>query len=263
MASIGEDFAGGQAPALRSINPAGLVVRGHFAVALVVLNQLLQSGFGMAAATLDVRPDGWRPGQHHQRLSHRHLSGVVAHGRCRMVNLARFRGGAPARFSTCVCRSLGWLGGRLPLVGFLLGMYAHADRARSWCWASMLRNISRRRDRTIPESIGLVKQAMFDIAHDPKPIHAGFTVGGSGRAAGRRVHFSRPVVYGAVADQARYLWARRPLRRLAWALLHLTEPWFSVGSSLSWGWLSAISCGASAACGSPLSATPCGTGFTR
>jgi membrane protease YdiL (CAAX protease family) len=226
MAAFGEDFLGGRRRLFQAPNPAGLWIAVGVAVALVVVNQLLQSGFGWAAASLFSGPASDDPG----RLIKGFLIGIFPASLLTAVAawyFARIRGGVPSKVLNLHLPKLGWLGWAITVGGFMAGMYALLIAAVLVLGIDVAQyQPTEGQDNS--DRIGLVKQAMFDIAHNPALFMLVLPSVVLGAPIAEEFIF-RGQLFTALSQTWLGFAGTSAVTSAAWAVLHLTEPWFSVG----------------------------------
>lgn len=225
MAAFGEDFAGSRRRLFRAANPAGLWPVVGFAVALVVINQLLQSGFGMAAAAVISGASGHDPGN----IIKGFLIGIFPASLLTVAAawfFARFRGGAPVEVLSLHLPRLGWLGWAITAGGFMVGMYAMLIAA-VMLFGIDVAQYQPTEGHDNSETIGLVKQAMFDIAHNPTLFMLVLPSVVLGAPLAEEFIF-RGQLFTALSQTRLGFVGTSAVTSACWALLHFTEPWFSV-----------------------------------
>ena len=227
MALIGADFSGGLGRRLYApSNPAGLVWALVFAVLLVVINQLLQGVFGIISAKTIVNGDLHSPAD----LIKGYMIGLfpasVLTALCAWV-LTKFKGGQPAEVLNLRRPELGGLGWVLLIGGFLVSLYGliivivmvlDVDLAQYTPGESG--------DNS--SSVGIVKQAMFDIAHDPRLFLLVLPSVVLGAPLAEEFIF-RGQLFSALSQSRAGMLGATLITSALWAVMHITETWLSIG----------------------------------
>lgn len=225
MAAFGEDFSGGRRRLFQAAEPAGPLLAVVFAVVLVVVNQLLQYGFGTAAASLFFGQAGDDPG----RLIKGFLIGIFPASLLTAVAawyLAGYRGGVPSKVLNLHLPKLGWLGWAITIGGFMAGMYALLIAIVAVLGIDVSQyQPTEGQDNS--DTIGLVKQAMFEIAHSPGLFMLVLPSVVLGAPIAEEFIF-RGQLFTALSRTRLGFIGTSIITSAAWAGLHLTEPWFSV-----------------------------------
>lgn len=226
---LGQDFRGPLTRILyRPGNPAGLAFAAGFALLLVAANQLLQAGFGFLALSTVAGA-----GMSDQRqVIKAFMIGILPASLVTAaiaLMLARVRGGTAAAVLALRWPALG-LGGWLIVIGaFLTIMYA-AIVVIVTVFGIDLTQYTPGPGGKSPEggSAGIVKEAMFDIANEPRLFVLVFLSVAIGAPLSEELIF-RGQIFAALAQTRLGLSGTTLVTSIAWALLHATEPWLSVG----------------------------------
>jgi membrane protease YdiL (CAAX protease family) len=238
---LGEDFAGGWFRKLYApSNPAGLGMAIAIAVLLLVLNQVLQLGLAgaVAAMVFDAGRDNLREFVKASLVvifPVALLTAILAYG------LARLRGGNPAEVLSLRWPKLGGFGWIVLIAGFMVAMYA-AMLAIVVVLGIDLTQYTPGPDGQSPEtgSTGLVKEAMFDIANEPWLFMLVFPSVALGAPIAEELIF-RGQLFSALSRTRLGVSGTAVITSAAWAVLHLSEPWLSVGlifiMGLVFGWM--------------------------
>jgi membrane protease YdiL (CAAX protease family) len=226
MTALGEDFSGGRRRLFVADNPAGLWFAVAAAVFLMVTNIILQFGFAlvMIAAFLDAQFND--PGAAIKGFMIGIFPSSAATAGLAWV-LAGKRGGDPWRVLNLHLPKLGWLGWALVTGGFLAAMYVFITAL------VLVLGIDPAQYQPVEgqdssETVGLVKQAMFDIAHDPWLFALVLPSVVIGAPIAEELVF-RGQVFAALSQTRLGMSGTTVLTSAAWSLMHLSEPWFSVG----------------------------------
>ena len=241
MGAIGEDFRGGWFRRLYApVNPAGLGRALLFAVALIVINQVLQLSGALALAKGLFGADSGN-------VSDFVKASLVAIFPVSLVTaacawgLAGRRGGTSAevlamrrpRFT-----ALGWL---LLLGGFLAGMYA-AILVIVTVLGIDLSQYTPGPNGQSPDSgsAGMVQEAMFDIANTPWLFWLVFPSVALGAPIAEELIF-RGQMFSALSLTRLGIFGTTLVTAALWALMHVSEPWLSVAlifvMGLVFGWM--------------------------
>ncbi len=166
MAAIGEDFQGGQRRLYRATNPAGLWLASPSRLCWSFSTSCCRAGLAW------LRSHSWlvatrQPRRCDQGFSDRYPSRVgVDRHRC-MVSWPRCAAASPRRCSIFSGRSLAGSAG--PALPSASSRACTCSSLPLYCFsASTFRNTNPPRAKISQIASALVKQAMFDIAHDPK-----------------------------------------------------------------------------------------------
>ena len=228
MALLGEDFSGGTFRRMfRADNPAGLATAIAVALGLIVLNQLLQLGFALLAQRLLF---GHEAGDTRQivkaglvgLLPASLLTAICA------VLLARLRGGSPLAVLNLRWPRLGALGWPLLVSGFIVGLYAAVMLLVSVLGIDLAQYTPGPHGES-PQtgSAGLVKEAMFDIANDPRLFLLVLPSVGIGAPLAEELIF-RGQIFTALSRTRLGFSGITLITSAAWALMHYSEPWLSI-----------------------------------
>jgi uncharacterized protein len=241
MRSGGEDFQGGFFRRLYSpVNPAGLVFALAAAVCLVLLHQLLQVALCFAVL---MGPMG---GDSFDTRSMVKATLVVIFPASLIAAAAAWwlagRGGGNARevlsLRTPKLTLTGWL---MLIGGFMLAMYA-AIMLLVLALGIDLQQYTPGPDGQSPVtgSAGEVKEAMFDIANEPWLFWLVFPSIAIGAPLAEELIF-RGQLFSALSRTRLGVAGTTVVTAAAWALLHSTEPWLSIGlifmMGLAFGWM--------------------------
>jgi CAAX protease family protein len=225
---LGGDFRGPLTTQLyRPSNPAGLGFAIGFAVLLVLANQLLQAGFGLLSLTAIV---GGSPGDARQVVKS-FMVGILPASLATAglaLLLAGFRGGQVKEVLALRWPDLSVAGWAVVIGVFLAGMYG-AILVIVAALGIDLAQYTPGADGKSPDtgSAGLVKEAMFDIANEPRLFILVLLSVAIGAPLAEELVF-RGQLFAALS-QTVGVWGATLVTSLAWALLHATEPWLSIG----------------------------------
>ena len=234
---LGEDFSGGLFRRLYApSNPAGLWYALAVAVGLLVLHQVLQ--LVMATGIVMFMP----------KVTHAFVkAGLISIFPASLVVfavawwLAGLRGGDPRRVLNLRWPALSPLGLAVVVLCFMVAMYAaialivtvfHIDIAQ----------YTPGPDGQSPKSgsAGAVKEAMYDIANEPMMFFAVFPAVALGAPLAEEVIF-RGQLFSALSQTRLGVAGTTLLTASLWALLHVSEPWLSIGlifvMGLIFGWM--------------------------
>lgn len=241
MSILGEDCAGGWFRRLYwPSNPAGLWRSLAIAVGLILLHQALQ--LVMAAVALIVLFDG-----NFENTREMVKASLVVIFPASLIiawvawKLAGIKGGSAAEVLALRKPRLSPLGWVVLLIGFMLTMYV-AIFAIVTVLGIDLSQYTPGPDGQSPEggSAGLVKEAMFDIANEPLLFIAVFPSIAFGAPIAEEVIF-RGQLFSALSQTRLGVSGATVVTSALWALLHLSEPWLSVGlifvMGLVFGWM--------------------------
>lgn len=237
---LGEDFAGGLFRRLYApSNPAGLWYALAVAVGLIVLHQLLQVGLAFGIMLfLKVNPGVTREFV---------KAGLIAIFPASLIVfavaywLAGLRGGNRREVLSLRWPRLSPLGWGLLLAGFMVAMYA-AIIAIVLIFQIDMSQYTPGPDGQSPKtgSAGAVKEAMFDIANEPWLFLLVLPSVAIGAPLAEEVIF-RGQLFSALSSTRIGPAGATLLTALAWSLLHVTEPWLSIGlifiMGLLFGWM--------------------------
>ena len=240
MKLLGEDFSGGLFRRLYApSNPAGLWYAVAVAVGLLVLHQLLQLVivFGFMYV-LKISPGVTREAAKVALVSIFPASLIVG---ALALWLAGRRGGNPARVLNLRWPKLTLLGWIALLVGFMIAMYAaiilivqvfHIDVSQYTPGPNGQSPKS--------GSAGAVKEAMFDIANEPWLFALVFPSIAIGAPLAEELIF-RGQLFSALSQTRLGVAGTTLVTASLWALMHVTEPWLSIGlifvMGLIFGWM--------------------------
>ena len=237
---LGEDFAGGLFRRLYApSNPAGLWYALAVAVVLIVLHQLLQVALAFGIMLfLKVNPGVTREFV---------KAGLIAIFPASLIVfavaywLAGLRGGIRREVLSLRWPRLSPLGWGLLLAGFMVAMYA-AIIAIVLIFQIDMSQYTPGPDGQSPKtgSAGAVKEAMFDIANEPWLFLLVLPSVAIGAPLAEEVIF-RGQLFSALSSTRIGPAGATLLTALAWSLLHVTEPWLSIGlifiMGLLFGWM--------------------------
>ena len=228
MKLLGDDFSGGLWRRLYApSNPAGLWYAVAVAVGLMVLHQVLQLVivFGFMLV-FKIDPTVTRETTKVALVSifpASLLVGLLA------LWLAGRRGGSPGRVLSLRWPRLTPLGWAALLLGFMVAMYAaimlivlvfHIDMSQYTPGPNGQSPKS--------GSAGAVKEAMFDIANEPWLFALVFPSVALGAPLAEELIF-RGQLFSALSQTRLGIAGTTLLTSLLWALLHVSEPWLSIG----------------------------------
>jgi len=241
MTSGGADLAGGLFRRMYNpVNPAGLFFALAVAVSLVLLHQLLQLVLSFAVLK------GAMGGDPADTRSLVKATLVVIFPASLVVAAAAWwlagRGGGDAREVLSLRKPKLTLKGWLVVIGgFILAMYA-AIMLLVLVLGIDLQQYTPGPDGQSPStgSAGEVKEAMFDIANEPWLFLLVFPSIAIGAPLAEEVIF-RGQVFSALSRTRLGVSGATILTSAAWALLHATEPWLSIGliflMGIAFGWM--------------------------
>ena len=241
MALLGEDFGGGWFRRLYApVNPIGLWWALVFAVALLVLHALLQ--YVISIGVISVLFDGAFDAGHVDIKAN--LVAVFPSSLLVAVAawlLARRGGGNPRDVLSLQWPRISPAGWVLLLIGFMLVMYLAIIIVVAG-FGLDLGQYTPGPDGQSPESgsAGLVKEAMFDIANEPWLFALVFPSIALGAPIAEELIF-RGQLFSGLSRTRLGVPGTALLTSAAWAGLHFTEPWLSVGliffMGLIFGWM--------------------------
>lgn len=240
MAALGEDFRGGWFRRLYApSNPAGLGVAIAFAVVLLVANQLLQAGLaGVVAEALFGDGSSLRNVVKASLIVIFPVSLLTAAG---AYWLAGQRGGKPGAVLALRKPEFTALGWTVLIIGFVVFMYA-AIMVIVIGFGIDINQYTPGPDGQSPDSgsAGLVKEAMFDIANEPWLFYLVLPSVALGAPIAEELIF-RGQLFSALSLTRLGLSGTTVVTAAAWSLLHLSEPWLSIGMifimGLVFGWM--------------------------
>lgn len=237
---LGEDFSGGLFRRLYApSNPAGLWYALAVAVGLMVLHQLLQLVLVFAFMMLfKISPGITRETTKVALVSIFPASLIVA---WLAWWFAGRRGGEPAEVLSLRWPRISPLGWVVVLIGFMVAMYA------AIMLIVLIFNIDMSQYTPGPDgqspksgSAGAVKEAMFDIANEPWLFALVFPSIAIGAPLAEELIF-RGQLFSALSRTRLGVSGATLATSLMWAMLHVTEPWLSIGlifiMGLIFGWL--------------------------
>ena len=241
MSALGEDFSGGWFRRLYwPVNPAGLVFAVSAAIGLMLLHQALQAGLSSVVMLAAFGGD-----MSDQRslvkavlLSIFPASLIVA---AVAWWLAGRRGGTPQEVLSLRPPRITGTGWLVLIGGFMIGMYL-AVMAVVLVLGIDLAQYTPGADGQSPSSgsAGLVKEAMFDIANEPILFLLILPSVAIGAPLAEELIF-RGQLFSALSSTRLGVSGTTLVTSLAWALLHITEPWLSILliflMGLAFGWM--------------------------
>jgi uncharacterized protein len=233
VALVGSDFRGGlwrrlYAPA----NPAGLFASIAIAVALVVLNQLLQLGAAFAVVHLVLHGSMGNPGD----LIKAYIIGLFPASvltAAAALALARLKGGSLQEVLALRWPQLGPLGWALLVGGFLVALYGLILLAVTLLGID-LGSYAPTEGEDNSSSIGLVKQAMFDLAHDPRLYLLALPSVTVGAPLAEELIF-RGQLFGALSQTRLGVAGATLITSATWSLMHISEPALSMAMIFAMG----------------------------
>jgi uncharacterized protein len=241
MTSGGEDLQGGFFRRLYNpVNPAGLVFALAAAVGLVLLHQSLQLVLSLAVlmGPMDGDPSDTRSVVKATLIVIFPASLVVAAATWWLAG----RGGGDAREVLSLHAPKLTLTGWIVIIGgFILAMYA-AIMLLVLGLGIDLEQYTPGPDGQSPTtgSAGQVKEAMFDIANEPWLFLLVFPSIAIGAPLAEELIF-RGQLFAALSRTWLGISGTTVVTSAAWALLHASEPWLSIGliflMGLAFGWM--------------------------
>lgn len=240
MKLLGEDISGGFFRRLYApSNPAGLWYALAVAVGLMVLHQVLQLAivFGFMLI-FKISPGITRETTKVALVSIFPASLMVA---ALAYWLAGRRGGIAAQVLALRWPKLSPLGWVVLLAGFMLAMYA-AIMAIVLIFHIDMSQYTPGPDGQSPKSgsAGAVKEAMFDIANEPWLFLLVFPSVAIGAPLAEELIF-RGQLFSALSQTRLGVAGATLVTATLWSLLHVTEPWLSIGlifvMGLIFGWM--------------------------
>lgn len=240
MKLMGDDLSGGFFRRLYApSNPAGLWYALAVAVVLLVLHQFLQLAlvFGFMLI-FKIDPAVTREATKVALVSIFPASLIVA---ALAYWLAGRRGGIPAQVLSLRWPKLSLAGWVLLLVGFMIAMYV-AIMAIVLVFHIDMSQYTPGPNGQSPKSgsAGAVKEAMFDIANEPWLFALVFPSIAIGAPLAEELIF-RGQLFSALSRTRLGVAGATLATALMWSLLHVTEPWLSIGlifvMGLIFGWM--------------------------
>ena len=229
MANLGADFSGGFMRRLYvASNPAGLGWALGIVAMLLLFNVVLQTIFGAVAAIGIVGGEFGDPRQAIKGL----MIGIFPAGVLTLLGawvLARTRGGVPLEVLSLRRPALSASGWSLVIGGFVVCMYG-VIMLIVLVFGIDVTQYTPGPDGQSPEtgSVGLVKEAMFDLANEPLLFWLVLPAVGIGAPLAEEVIF-RGQLFSALSQTRLGFSGTAVITSLAWSGLHLSEPWFAVG----------------------------------
>ena len=237
---LGEDLSGGLFRRLMApSNPAGLWYALAVAVGLMVLHQLLQVGLAMGFLLLTKTNPGVTREFVKASLVAIFPASLIVFGVAYW--LAGKRGGVRHEVLNLSWPRLTPLGWGVVMAGFMVAMYA-AIIAIVLIFQIDMSRYTPGPDGQSPKtgSAGAVKEAMFDIANEPWLFLLVFPSVAIGAPLAEEVIF-RGQLFSALSSTRIGPFGTTLLTALMWSMLHVTEPWLSIGlifvMGLIFGWL--------------------------
>ncbi len=209
-------------------NPAGLAFAIGFAVLLVITNQLFQAGFGVLSLRWIVGGEFSEARQVVKGFMVGILPASLLTAALALL-LARFRGGRIRDVLALRWPALGPAGWATVIAGFLVGMYA-VIMVIVLLLGIDLNQYTPGPDGKSPDtgSAGLVKEAMFDLANEPRLFVLVLLSVAVGAPLAEELIF-RGQLFAALSQTRLGTSGATLLTSLGWALLHASEPWLSIG----------------------------------
>ncbi len=224
-----EDFRGGWWRQLyEPSNPAGLIYAIGCAVVLIIANQLLQALFGILSLHAIVGGDFTSARQVVKGFMVGILPASLVTAALALL-LAGFRGGDIRQVLALRWPRLGPAGWMAIIAGFLVGMYL-VIMAIVLLLGIDLSAYTPGPDGKSPDtgSAGLVKEAMFDLANEPRLFVLVVLSVALGAPLAEELVF-RGQLFAGLSQTRLGVWGTTLVTSLGWALLHATEPWLSIG----------------------------------
>lgn len=225
MNRLGRDFSGGLLRrSYEPSNPGGLWYAIAVAVVLLVLHQVLQ--LVLATGLMFFMP----------QVTHAFIkAGLISIFPASLIILALawwlagLRGGEPRRVLSLRWPGLSPLGWGVVILCFMVAMYA-AIAAIVTVFHIDMAQYTPGPDGKSPEtgSAGAVKEAMYDIANEPMMFLAVFPAVALGAPLAEELIF-RGQLFSALSSTRLGVAGATLVTALAWSLLHVTEPWLSIG----------------------------------
>lgn len=227
MSRLGAAFEGGVWRRLYApLQVPGLWQSVAIAVALVILNQILQAVFGLLSFKLMF---GGAVGLHGDLIKG-YMVGLFPAALATVAvawAFARLKGARPTEILSLRSPGFTPLGWLVLILGFVICLYAAIFLGASLLGID-LEQFAPTEGQDNADTIGVVKQAMFDIAHDPRLFLLVLPSVVIGAPLAEEIIF-RGQLFNALAHSRAGISGATLLTAGAWAGLHLTEPLFSVG----------------------------------
>lgn len=226
MAALGDAFAGGlwrRLYAPGQVPPLALSI--VFALVLIVLNQLFQAICGVAVLKLLIGGDS----ADHGNLVKAYMIGLfpasLLTAACAFA-FAAMRGGNPVELLALQPPRLSPIGWIVLTIGFLVALYAIIILVVTLSGIDLAQYAPTEGEDN-SGSIGVVKQAMFDIAHDPRLFLLVLPSVTLGAPLAEELIF-RGQLFNALAHSRAGVSGATLITAAGWAVLHLSETWFAV-----------------------------------
>lgn len=240
MSVLGEDFAGGLTRrGYWPSNGTGLGYSLAVAVILMVLHQVLQGLFVLGFLLFFKLAPGVTPAVTKAALISIFPASLIVAGLAYW--LAGLRGGVPAEVLNLRWpRLTGW-GWLVLVVGFMVAMYA-AIIAIVLIFHIDVSQYTPGPNGESPKtgSAGAVKEAMFEIANTPWLFFLVFPSIAIGAPVAEELIF-RGQLFSALSQTRLGVSGTTLVTAAMWAVLHVTEPWLSIGlifiMGLIFGWM--------------------------
>jgi membrane protease YdiL (CAAX protease family) len=229
MAAFGSDFQRYSSPFLYvPSNPAGLWLALGLALVLMIANGLFQTVAG--TSVLSIFFDGEFEDQ--RSVIKAFIIGIFPASLMTAIlawYLAKIRGGTPAEILALRWPDLGWLGWICVVGGFMVAMYG-AIFVIVTVFQIDLAQYTPGPDGQSPTSgsVGMVKEAMFDLANEPLLFWLAFPAVALGAPLAEEFVF-RGQLFAALAQSRAGYSGATLITSALWSLLHITEPWLAVG----------------------------------
>jgi len=209
-------------------NPAGLWLALGLAALLMVANGVFQAVAGTTILGLFFDPAL----ADQKSLVKAYIIGIFPASLLTAVlawQVAKIRGGHPQEVLALRWPDLGWLGWAYVIGGFMIVMYA-AIFVLVALFQIDLAEYTPGPDGQSPTSgsAGLVKEAMFDLANEPRLFWLAFPAVTIGAPLAEELVFRGQLFAALVRSRAGHSGAILITSAL-WSLLHITEPWLAVG----------------------------------
>ena len=229
MAAFGADFQKYTSPFLYvPSNPAGIWVALALALGLVVASGVFQTVAG--TSVLSIFFDGGFDDQ--RSVIKAFIIGIFPASLMTAIlawQAARIRGGVPSEILALRRPDLGWLGWLFVVGGFMVAMYG-AIFVIVIVFQIDLAQYTPGPDGQSPSSgsVGLVKEAMFDLANEPLLFWLAFPAVAIGAPLAEELVF-RGQLFAALSRTRAGMSGATLITSLLWSLMHITEPWLAVG----------------------------------